>query len=181
MGEVKTLMTAEQLWDLGDTRRTELVRGELIEMSPVGGRHACLVARLLHWMYQYAIGKKMGAVGTEWGFVLARDPDVVRAPDIAFVAAARVAGAESEGFFAGAPDLAVEVLSPSDKASDIQAKTRDYLVAGARLVWVIDSETQTVTIYRPSGEAHVYSGSDEVSGEAILPGFSFRCADLFAR
>jgi Uma2 family endonuclease len=177
---VKTLMTTEQLLELGDTRRTELVRGELIEMSPVNRTHARLVTRLLRWVDQYATDKKMGEVGTEWGFILARDPDIVRGPDVAFVAAARLIGAGSEGFFAGAPDLAGEVLSPTDRASEVQAKTREYLAAGARLVWVIDPQTQTVTVHRPSGDAHVYAGDDQVTGEDVLPGFSFRCAELFA-
>jgi len=173
-------MTAEQLWEMGDTHRTELVRGELIELPLAGGIHACLVARLLSWTYAYVSDKKTGAVGTEWGFILARDPDIVRGPDVAFVAAARLIGAASEGFFAGAPDLAAEVLSPTDRAGEVQAKTREYLEAGARLVWVIDPQTQTVTVHRPSGDAHVYAGDDQVSGDDVLPGFSFRCAELFA-
>jgi Uma2 family endonuclease len=176
---VKTLMTVEQLWELGDTRRTELVRVELIEMPPASGRHACLVARLIRWVDQYTTDRMLGEVGTQWGFILARDPDIVRGPDVAFVAAARLIGAGSEGFFAGAPDLAGEVLSPTDRASEVQAKTREYVAAGARLVWIIDPQTQTVTVHRPSGDAHVYAGDDQVTGEDVLPGFSFRCAELF--
>jgi Uma2 family endonuclease len=122
---------------------------------------------------------QLGLAGAELGCVLSRSPDVVRAPDVAFVSAARLTTLQEERFFEGAPDLAVEVLSPNDKASEIQEKIREYLAAGARLVWIVDPQSQTVTAYRPSGNARFYSGDQEVSGEDVLPGFSFRPSALF--
>ena len=177
MGQAKTLMTAEQLLEIAGNRRTELVRGELVEMSPVGGKHSRIVAQLIHWLYSFVAERKLGEVGTERGFILARHPDVVRAPDVYFLSGAR--GEPTDGFFEGAPDLAVEVVSPEDRASLVQEKIRQYLAAGSRLVWLVDPQSQTVTAYRPSGEARVYSGEEQVSGEGVLPGFSFRPAELF--
>jgi len=179
MGELKTLMTAEQIPLAAATRRAELVRGEVIEMSPVGRPHGRIVLRLGSLLLAHVSPRNLGEAGTEVGFVLARNPDTVRAPDVSFVSTARLASAPADGFFPGAPDLAVEVLSPEDRASEIQEKTREYLAAGSRLVWIVDPQTETVIAYRPSGDARIYSGADEVSGEDVLPGFSFRPTDLF--
>lgn len=179
MSETKVHITAEQLPEVARGRRVELVRGEVVEMAAAGGRQARLVIRLGSWMDAFVVRRKLGVLGTEWGFVLFRNPDVVRAPDIAFVVARRLGPKGDEGFFEGAPDLAVEVVSPNDRISEVQQKIREYLAAGTRLVWVIDPQSETVTAYHPSGDAHLYSGHREVPGEDVLPGFSFRPDDLF--
>ena len=118
-------MTAEQLPESAGDRRTELVRGELVEMSPVGGPHSLIVLRLGSWLYSFVTQRKLGFAGTELGVILRRKPDTVRAPDLYFIAAARRVPAR--GFFDGAPDLAVEVVSPEDRASELQEKIREYL------------------------------------------------------
>jgi len=179
MGETKTLMTAEQLWEIGGDQRVELVRGEVLEMAPVGIEHAQIVGRLTSWLVTFVEQKHLGIAGTELGVVLARDPDVVRAPDISFISATRLPAADRERFFEGAPDLAVEVVSPADKAGEMQQKIREYLAAGARLVWLADPRSRTLTAYHPSGDAHVYAGDEEVTGEEVIAGFSFRPSDLF--
>ncbi len=179
MAEIKTLMNAEQAWALAGTRRFELVRGEVIEMPAVGGEHGWIVIEFAARLLSFIKEKRLGRVGTEWGFILAQDPDTVRAPDIAFVTAERLTPSTAKRFFPGAPDLAVEVVSTGDTASEVQEKVREYLTAGTCLVWVADPQTRTVTAYRPNGDAHVYSENDVVSGENVLPGFSFRPVDLF--
>lgn len=148
-------------------------------MSPVGLPHAFLAIRLGSWLDSFVSGKRLGRVASELGCVLFRNPDVVRAPDVCFISAARLMTAAQQGFFEGAPDLVVEILSPDDRASDVLEKVRQYLEAGARLVLVADPQTQTVSVHHPSGDAHVYSGTDEVSGGDAFPGFSFRPSDLF--
>lgn len=179
MSQTKTLMTAEQLWEIGGRRRSELVRGELVEMSPVGRKHSRNVVRLCAWMNTFVNEKGLGEVGTELGFILSRDPDVVRAPDVSFIAKSRLRSINEDGFVDGAPDLAVEMVSPDDRASELEEKIREYLAAGAKLVWKADERTGTVTAYRPSGEARVYARGEAVPGEDVLPGFSFRPGDLF--
>jgi Uma2 family endonuclease len=110
----------------------------------------------------------------ETGFLLAREPDTVRAPDIAFVAAERIATAERQkGFWVGAPDLAVEVVSPGDTQREIDEKVMAWLDAGARLVWVVNPTWRTVTIYRSRRKIRVLTEDDELSGEDVVPGF--RC------
>ncbi len=181
MGQIKTLMTAEQLLSIAGKGRSELVRGELVEMAPLGRKHSRNVARLLSWMAPFVAERKLGEVGTEQGFVLSRNPDTVRAPDVDFVASERLRPANEDGFFEGAPDLAVEVLSPEDRASEVQEKISEYFAAGARLVFVADPRTQTVTAHHPSGTAQVFSGDQEVSLANVLPGFSFRVENLFRK
>lgn len=179
MSETKVLITAEQLPEIARGRRVELVRGEVVEMAPVGLDHIRIVGLLISWIVPFVRERKLGVAGPELGCVLARNPDLVRAPDIAFVSKARWSGKAGEKFLEGAADLAVEVVSPSDKASEMQQKIDEYLAAGTRLVWLVDPQSRTVTAYHPSGDAHLYRGNQEVPGENVLPGFSFRPADLF--
>jgi Uma2 family endonuclease len=126
---------------------------------------------------QHRLGKVYAA---ETGFVLSRDPDTVRAPDAAFVVAERAAVQESrDGFFDGAPDLAVEVVSPSETEESIHAKVLDYLHAGTRLVWVIHPEAQTVTEYRSLSQIRVVTAEERLDGHDLLPGFSVAVMELF--
>jgi Uma2 family endonuclease len=106
------------------------------------------------------------------GFVLARDPDTVRGPDVAFVCRARVERlAHPEQAFPGAPDLAIEILSPSNTPSNVHAKVADYLSAGSPLVWVLDPGHQRVRIYRTLLAPRTVDGDEELDGEDIVPGF----------
>ena len=114
-------------------------------MSPVGGSHGHTVIKLGGRMDAFVTPRRLGKVFTELGFILARDPDTVRAPDIAFVSAERLGPVIPVGYIEGAQDLAVEVLSPDDRMSEIQEKVREYLSAGARLVWVVDPQNRAVT------------------------------------
>ncbi len=179
MSAARSLITAEQLPEIANGRRVELVRGELVEMTPVGGEHGYIVGLLLSLLVPFARDHELGVAGAEWGFVLARGPDIVRAPDVAF--AVRLKHGIPEGFIEGAPDLAIEVVSPGDRVGEVQERIREYLHYGARLVWLIDPRSKTVTAYRPSGDARVYAGDEPVPGGDILPGFSLRPSDLFQR
>ena len=179
MGATTTLMTAEQLLARAGDGRAELEHGELLELMPVGELHALLVGRLLAWLFVFLEKHRLGRTGTELGFVLKEDPDLVRAPDIFFLSKARAPHYPSTQFHQGAPDLAIEVLSPDDRAGKTQEKIREYLNAGAKQVWIVDPETATVTVHLPGGASQSYFGDSEVSGGDILPGFSFRPSDLF--
>ena len=178
----KTLLTADDLWKkVADGSRYELSKGELLPMTPVGWRHGEIVIRLGRMLQQHAEENSLGGVGTEVGFRLARDPDTVRAPDIAFVARNRMPqGAAAERFAELAPDLAVEVLSPEDTASEIQRKVEEYLAAGARLVWIVDPSNQRVTTYRSLQDIKILSVEQQLDGGDILPGFTVQIAQIFA-
>jgi Uma2 family endonuclease len=176
-------MTADDLLRLpSNGKRYELVDGELREMSPAGADHGFVALeaafRLRLFLAEHPeIGGRLFAAGT--GFRLTRDPDTVRAPDVAYVAADQLARARVPGYPDLAPDLVVEVVSPNDTASEIQAKIDQWLQAGARLAWVIYPATRTATVYRPDGTAQLLHEADALSGESVLPGFTCRLGDLF--
>lgn len=180
----KTRLTAEDLWRLGggDVRR-ELVNGEIVEMPPAGGVHGDIVVRLATPLREWAARQRAGVVVADVGFVLglAYDPERVRGPDLAFVSAGRLPGGKvPRGFIPGAPDLALEILSPSESASEVQQKVSDYLEAGARLVWLVAPEARTATTYRPDGSARLLREGDVLDGEDVLPGFTIPLSELFA-
>lgn len=178
----KTRMTAEELMRLPhDGYRYELVEGEL-RMTPVGGEHGDIAGVMAYFLIHHVRPRQLGKVVVETGFCLECQPDTVVAPDVAFLSAARVppGGRLPRKFISGAPDLAVEVLSPTNTASEIQAKVRDYLAHGTRLVWVIDPDVPTVTVYRADGSTQSLQASDVLRGEDVVPGFALQVAELFA-
>ena len=173
----RTLMTADELFDLPDDHwKYELVKGELIRMSPTGAEHGALTARVGRILDEYAEAQRSGVCcGAETGFILQRDPDVVRAPDAAFVTADRVPTAGlPKSFWPFAPDLAVEVASPSDRFSDLHTKVAEFFSAGTRLVWIVEPATRTVYVYRSPHDVQALAEHDQLSGADVLPGF--RCA-----
>lgn len=181
MEATKTLLTAEDLLRLPDHgRRRELVKGELIEIAPVGVEHGDLAALILTRLRTYVEARRLGLAATEIGFFLEHAPDTVRAPDVCFISAARLPPGRQEGFFEGAPDLAVEVISPGDVAAEVESEVQDYLAHGARLVWVVHPRTRTVTVYYSDGSARVLHIGDTLEGEDVIPGFQLALADLFA-
>ncbi len=173
-------MTAEQLLELPDDgMRHELVDGELRTMVPAGGAHGRIAARLLGRLFGFVETHRLGELfAAETGFRLRRDPDTVRAPDVAFVGADRVADAGVPGFPALAPDLVAEVVSPSDRAVDVVGKALAWLDAGVRLVWVVDPQNRTVTVYRQDGVA-VLRDADVLDGGDVLPGFALPLEELW--
>lgn len=149
-------------------------------MSPAGFDHGRLASRIVAALENHATPRGLGVVTTaEAGFQVAHDPDTVWAPDVAFVRAERIPPSGVKGFFQGAPDLAVEVISPSDRPSEVAGKVQDWLRAGCSMVWVIDPEKRAVTVHRSSNEVAVLASADALSGSDLLPGFSMRVADIF--
>jgi Uma2 family endonuclease len=180
MATVNAITTAEQLYAATDLGRCELVRGELIMMSPAGFEHGRITMdialRLAEFVHRNALGVVLAA---ETGFVLRRDPDTVRAPDVAFVRAERLGERSPKGFFPGPPDLAVEVLSPDDRPGRCSAKVRDWLDAGCREVWVVDPADGTITIYQGS-DSRTLSG-DDVLTSPLLAGFTLPLTEVLPR
>jgi Uma2 family endonuclease len=184
------LYTADDLWALQQQpehqrKRYELSEGRLIEMSPASYKHGKFGNRLNSRMALYADEHGLGTVSmAETGFILDygfRDrPSIVRAPDIAFVRAEREAGLiVGDGFFPGAPDLAVEVMSPNDLESEIEAKIYQYLAYGTRQVWVLYPKDQTIHM-RALSDHRVLGMDDTLDGGDVLPGFRIPVRDIFA-
>jgi Uma2 family endonuclease len=174
------ITTAAQLALAADLGRCELIRGDLVMMSPAGAQHGAVALKMGSILLGFVNLHGLGAVvGAESGFQIARNPDTVRAPDVAFIRAGRVVGGLPQGFFPGPPDLAVEVLSPSDRASEVIAKVEDWLGAGCRAVWVVNPQTRTVTAYEGGGNAAVLAATDALDGGELLPGFRVPVAEIF--
>ena len=177
-------VTAEDLFlmmhdDAG--KRYELVRGELQEMPPAGGYHGNVAFAIASIIGAHIRGKDLGEGFTaETGFVTRRDPDTVRAPDVAFVTKERLAGGRApDGFVQAAPDLAVEVVSPNDTAAAIHEKVREYFYAGTPLVWVVYPGTRSVTVHRSPGDARTLEPGDILDGEPVFDDFRVPVSDLF--
>ena len=178
----KTLLTADDLWKIvADGSRYELCKGELLPMTPVGIRHGTIVVKLCRLLGAYVEEKRLGVVGTEGGFRLQRNPDTVRGPDLAFIAKDRLPPEGiPEAFADFPPDLAVEVLSPGDTATEVLRKVGEYLAAGVPLVWVVDPTIQKVTVYRSLQDIKVLSAEENLDGGKVLPGFRVSVAAIFA-
>ena len=162
-----------------DDFKYELVAGVVHRMSPVGGLHGVIVARLIVALSAWAEQHHAGVVMTETGFVLATKPDTVRAPDVSFVRRERIeASGLPVSFWRGAPDLAVEVLSPDDRPRDVADKVREYLTHGVTLVWVIDPSARAVTVHSKAAPASI-THEQLVEGGDVLPGFSVPVSRLF--
>jgi Uma2 family endonuclease len=177
-----TRLTAEDLPYLApDEGLCELVAGEVVREPPPGEEHGRVAANVLILMGGFVRERGLGrSYGAETGFVLTRDPDTVRAPDAAFVSAARLRATARRGpYFEGAPDLAVEVISPSNSGTALAGKVRDYLAAGAQAVWVVDPSRRTLTVHRPGLFPETLASSDVLDGGFLLPGLRLLVRDLF--
>ncbi len=164
--------------------KMELIDGVVRVMSPVGLQHGQVTARIYDALVGFARGTKLGTVTPETGFRLRRRPDRVLAPDVSVLFAARVpkTTAALESFVEGAPDLAVEVVSPSDRQKDVLEKVGQYLDAATPRVWVVRPRNQTVTVYRVDGTVSTLRTADTLtSDDAGFPvaGFELRVADVF--
>jgi Uma2 family endonuclease len=181
MATAHTMTTAEQLLQAPGLGRCELIRGTLQMMSPAGFRHGRIVSTINRLLATFVVARQLGVVtGAETGFQIAHDPDTVRAPDVAFVRAEQIPATEPVGFFQDAPDLAVEVLSPNDRAGEVTSKVHQWLSAGCSAVWVVDPDSRTVTYYRSRNKMTLLAGDGSVDAGNILPGFRQPAADLFA-
>ena len=171
---IEKLLAAEDLAALPDDGLIhELVEGWVLSEPLPQGRHGRLVTRIAVLLEGFVRPRGLGTVYTgDTGFILAHSPDTVRGPDIAFVSSGRREILEDEDrFLPGPPDLAVEVLSPGDRAGRIREKVADYLTAGTRMVWVVDPARERVIVYRALLSPRTLQPGDEVEGEDVLPGF----------
>ena len=178
----RTLVTADELLRMPDDgKRYELIEGELIEMAPAGPRHGEIAATIVIVLGHYVRQNDLGTIfAAETGFLLRYDPDTVRAPDAAFIAKDRL---PSEGvpigYFDTIPDLVVEVVSPSDRAGQVQEKIEQWIEHGVKLVWVAYPECRSITVYRSLSEVQVLHEGDILTGGPVLPGFSCAVSDIF--
>lgn len=174
------LLRANDLLHPDIPERAELVRGVLVVREPPGFNHGAIVVRLASLLHDYVQSHNLGlVVAGDAGFHLASDPDTVRGADVAFVRRERLPDPPPVAFAAFAPDLAVEILSPSDRPGAVLAKVADYLSGGTRLIWVIDPMRRTARIYHEDGAELVIGERDALDGGSVLPGFSCPLDSIF--
>lgn len=181
---IKQLVTVEELWEMPEVpgKRFELVRGELVEVPGTSALHNFIVMTVTRLLDGFVLPRGLGVVATDGAsYLLARYPDFIRIPDVSFVARARVPeDGIPRGYWPFAPDLAVEIVSPSDRAAELREKVKDYLDAGTRLVWVLWPEDRSVTVYSADREVRELREGDELDGGDVLPDFRVPVAVLFA-
>lgn len=175
------ITTAEQLLQLHEPGcRHELVRGQLRRTTPAGQWHGGVAMRLGSLLETHVRQHRLGLVfAAETGFLLARDPDTVLAPDIAFVRSDRLADVTGDGYFPGPPDLAVEVLSPGDTRPAVRSKVRSWLAHGTLRFWVVDPKARTVTVHRDDADTVRLCAGHRLDANGIVPGFAVPVLELF--
>lgn len=187
MAVQERVYTADDLWALSHHPDyagmcLELVEGALHIMTPAGGEHGGLALRIGARLQVFVEDRGLGyTTAAETGYVLFRNlsgRDTVRAPDAGFVAAERLPDGLPQGYIPFAPDLAVEIVSPSDTADEVHQKVQHFLRAGTRLLWVVYPRTRTVDVHTPQG-AHTLTLTDTLDGGDVLPGFTLPLRDLF--
>jgi Uma2 family endonuclease len=175
--------TAEELLHMPDDGfRYELVEGVLIKMAPAGFEHGDAALVLAYLLKGYVLTHKLGrVVAAETGFKLADNPDTVLAPDAAFIRQEEIDRiGRTKKFWPGAPDLAVEVMSPDDPVRKTDEKARAWLSYGARMVWVVNPRKQTVSVYRPGEDVIVLKEADALDGQRVVPGFRCDVKEIFS-
>lgn len=182
MATTQMLITAEQFAEMpaaDDGAQYELIRGALVEMTPASPRHGEVCNAIGTLIYVFVKQGGLGRVAVnDPGIITERDPDTVRGPDVAFWSRERLAELPNK-FTSVPPDLAVEVVSPSDTHRRVLEKVLHFLDHGVRLVWVVDPEERIATVYRSRQEVRILGETEELGGEDVLPGFSCRVSELF--
>ena len=181
------LLTAEEFFELPDSPeggKMELICGEVVRHMPVSRQHARATVRLIARLEPFVLSNAIGEVLTEAGHLMRRNPDVVLAPDISFVANDRIpaGGLPNDGFIPVVPTLAVEVVSPGDLDSEISAKVDDYLAAGVERIWIVRPKRSTVTVYHAGGSSHVVGAGGALTSDDAgfaVAGFELELDELF--
>jgi Uma2 family endonuclease len=175
------LITAEEFFrmpDPSDGSRQELVRGVILTAPLPGARQGACCARVGRRVGDFADERRLGAVCLGSGFITERSPDTVRSADVSFRSRERLPEMP-DGYSDIVPDLAVKVVSPNDLYTRVQTKLRHYLTHGVRMVWLVDPEDRSVSVYHVSKPMSILTENDTLTGEDVLPGFTCPVASLF--
>ena len=186
MSSQKMLLTADDFYHFccKSEGRYELVLGEVVKLAPVNEQHGNAAFNISGAFHSYSRRYGIGRGAVETGYRLREDPDTVLGPDVSFNldSKARLALPES-GFVSGSPDIAVEVVSPSNSAAEMERKVREYIEAGSRRVWLVyppmPATPRRVIVHRSDGTTITYTGDDTITDEELLPGFSLPLAEIF--
>ena len=160
-------------------KRYELIEGRLIEMAPTGLQHGSTENRIAAVLNQYNQGRGTVLVG-EVGFYTRQDEQTVRAADVAYISYERLPADQlPAGYGTIAPELIVEVVSPYDRAADIESKVQEWLGFGVLMVCVVYPQTRRLHLYTPGEQPHILTRSDRLNGGSALPDFSIALEEIF--
>lgn len=175
------LVTGEELLEMGDVGPCELVEGEIVKMSPTNVEHAYLESKISRLLGEFVEENKLGWVlGGEIGIYTRRNPDSVRGADVVFLSSERVPERPRQGFLEIAPDLVVEIVSPTDRWSDLHDKIEEYFSIGVDRIWVVEPRRKAVRIYASPTDVEIVDEDAVVAGEGSLVGFTLSVAELFS-
>ena len=175
------LVTLAEFAALPKHPRYELVQGKLVEQMSASAEHEEAAVLVSHYIVGHVLANRLGKVyGSNRGFVTGPDsPATSRLPDVSFVSNARLNRPELHGMlYDGAPDLAIEVVSPGNSAAEIARKVAEYLAAGSKAVWVINLARRMLTVHLPDAAPQTLTERDSIDGGDYLPGFTCAVADL---
>ena len=174
------LITGDELFAMGDIGPYELIDGEMRPMTPPGGEHGRVEIRIGRYLDAYVETHQLGwVIGGEVGLYTRRNPDRVRGVDVAFISHQRLPDGLPKGYLEAAPELIVEIISPNDRWSEMQAKIEEYFQIGVEQVWVVEPERCTVLVYRSSLEVEKFQEADVLKGEGALEGFTLAVTKIF--
>lgn len=183
------LYTADDLWEIAhlpenDDKRFELINGVIYELPPSSPANTIVAGLFVHKFNLYLEQHDLGYVtGADGGFIISGQENVFM-PDAAFISYARVPEFPKK-LFPAAPDIAVEVISPSETPRKIRNKVNAYLRGGTRLVWVVYPEDKAIDVYQlaPDGGTHIreFTIEDTLDGGDVLPGFTLPVREIFKK
>ena len=185
MTQQKTLLTADEFFDFCDRNdgRYELVDGEVVELAPARRVHGRTAANISAAFHGYCRRTGAGWSEVDVGYTVRTGPDTVRGPDVSLVLGETPDDEEQRAFILGAPDIAVEVVFPTNTAAEMERKVAEYLAAGSQRVWVVHQATtrnpRRVVVHRADGSTTTYTGDDVITDEELLPGFSLPLSEIF--
>ena len=172
-------ITGEELLAMGDIGPCELIEGRIVSMTPTGSEHGVIESNLSRHLGNFVVDRKLGKVmNGEVGIFTRRRPDSVRGADIAFVSRERLADRPAKGFLTVAPELVVEIVSPSDRWQDVRQKIEEYFAIGVQRVWIVEPDNRDVLVYSASTEMRKLGEGDLLTGEGVLEGFSLPVARI---
>jgi Uma2 family endonuclease len=175
------LITGAELFAMGDIGPCELIDGRIVSMPLTGQKHGMIELNIASELRAFVRRYKLGWVMTgEVGIYTRYNPDRVRGADVLFISTERAPGGPQQGFMTIAPELVVEVLSPTDRWRELQEKIAEYFAVGVEWVWVVVPTSRTVLVYRSSTDAEQLGEGETLQGEGILAGFTLSVAEIFA-